>query len=260
MIKTPVKYISRLKEDWYNGGSIFIAVFLVVGSWKLSGESSDIGRGGRPQWVGEDLHLRRRGRGRGVLEHRRPDSGRRAVPEQALAAGGQVEHDGRERARERLRHEDDDYAQMLITSVGVNMTWGETMSSISREMDEETPLQERLNHLTSYIRKIGLIVSAAVLVVVLVRYFTGHTTDENGNREFYAGKTKIDAILNKVANIFATAVTIVVVAIPEGLPPAITLTLAYSMMFTLTYSLKRMTVDQAMVRKLFELLNLMAKF
>lgn len=48
--------------------------------------------------------------------------------------------------------------------------------------------------------------------------------------------------MNAVVGIVAAAVTIVVVAIPEGLPLAVTLTLAYSM--------KRMMVDQAMVRKL----------
>ncbi|PKI26372.1 hypothetical protein CRG98_048939, partial [Punica granatum] len=48
--------------------------------------------------------------------------------------------------------------------------------------------------------------------------------------------------MNAVLRIVATAVTIVVVAIPEGLPLAVTLTLAYSM--------KRMMSDNAMVRKL----------
>jgi Ca2+-transporting ATPase len=48
--------------------------------------------------------------------------------------------------------------------------------------------------------------------------------------------------VNAVVGIVAAVVTIVVVAIPEGLPLAVTLTLAYSM--------KRMMADQAMVRKL----------
>ncbi|KAF3651872.1 putative calcium-transporting ATPase 13, plasma membrane-type [Capsicum annuum] len=84
----------------------------------------------------------------------------------------------------------DGYGMMLVTSVGMNTTWGEMMSEISSDSNEQTPLQQRLNKLTSSI----------------------------------------------------AAVTIVVVAIPEGLPLAVTLTLAYSM--------KRMMDDQAMVRKL----------
>ncbi|XVE81696.1 hypothetical protein DITRI_Ditri15bG0086300 [Diplodiscus trichospermus] len=116
-------------------------------------------------------------------------------------------------------------------------------SSMTGESDHvETPLQARLNKLTSSIGKVGLAVALLVLVVLLVRYFTGNTTDENGNREFNRGKTKADDIINAVVGIVAAAVTIVVVAIPVGLPLAVTLTLAYSM--------KRMMADQAMVRKL----------
>ncbi|KAE8731558.1 Calcium-transporting ATPase 8, plasma membrane-type [Hibiscus syriacus] len=136
----------------------------------------------------------------------------------------------------------DGYARMLVTSVGMNTTWGQMMCQISRDNDEETPLQARLNKLTSSIGKVGLAVAFLVLVVLLVRYFTGNTTDEKGNREFNGSKTNTDDIINAVVRIVAAAVTIVVVAIPEGLPLAVTLTLAYSM--------KRMMADQAMVRKL----------
>ena len=79
-------------------------------------------------------------------------------------------------------------------------------------------------------------------MVLLIRYFTGNTEDENRNCKFVAGRTAGDDIINSVVKIIAAAVTIVVVAIPEGLPLAVTLTLAYSM--------KRMMADQAMVRKL----------
>ncbi|CAI9776806.1 unnamed protein product [Fraxinus pennsylvanica] len=126
---------------------------------------------------------------------------------------------------------------------GMNTTWGEMMSTISRDSNEQTPLQSRLNKLTSSIGKVGLAVAFLVLVVLLVRFFTGNTTDENGNKEFNGfGKTKVDDVISGVLGIIAAAVTIVVVAIPEGLPLAVTLTLAYSM--------KRMMSDQAMVRRL----------
>ncbi|PIN12745.1 Calcium transporting ATPase [Handroanthus impetiginosus] len=110
----------------------------------------------------------------------------------------------------------DGYAKMLVTSVGMNTFWGAMMSSISRDSDEQTPLQARLSKLTSSIGKVGLAVAFLVLVI------------------FW--------LINAVIGIIAAAVTIVVVAVPEGLPLAVTLTLAYSM--------KRMMADQAMVRKL----------
>ncbi|WRX23393.1 hypothetical protein QQP08_015880, partial [Theobroma cacao] len=136
----------------------------------------------------------------------------------------------------------DGFGFMLVTSVGVNTAWGEMMSSINRDLDEETPLQARLNMLTSYIGKIGLTVAILVLAVLLIRYFTGYTKDDKGNKEYIHGKTKLDSIMNSVVNIISAAITIVVVAIPEGLPLAVTLTLAYSM--------KQMMADHAMVRKL----------
>ncbi|KAL5582672.1 hypothetical protein UlMin_015114 [Ulmus minor] len=124
----------------------------------------------------------------------------------------------------------DGYARMLM------------MSQISKDSNEQTPLQARLDKLTSSIGKVGLIVAFLVLVVLFVRYFTGTTKDENGNKRFNGSKTKIDDIINAAVEIIAVVVTIVVVAIPEGLPLAVTLTLAYSM--------KRMMADNATVRKL----------
>ncbi|KAF5738869.1 calcium-transporting ATPase 12 plasma membrane-type [Tripterygium wilfordii] len=136
----------------------------------------------------------------------------------------------------------DGYGRMLVTSVGMNTAWGEMMSTISRDSNERTPLQARLDKLTSSIGKVGLAVAFLVLVVMLVRYFTGNTEDDYGNTEYNGSNTDLDDVFNAVIRIVAAAVTIVVVAIPEGLPLAVTLTLAYSM--------KRMMGDQAMVRKL----------
>ncbi|XP_059652739.1 putative calcium-transporting ATPase 13, plasma membrane-type [Cornus florida] len=136
----------------------------------------------------------------------------------------------------------DGYGHMVVTAVGMNTAWGQMMSSISRDLDEQTPLQARLNKLTSYIGKIGLLVAFLVLTVLMIRYFTGHTKDHSGHREFNGSKTKADEIMNAMVHIIAVAVTIVVVAIPEGLPLAVTLTLAYSM--------KKMMADNAMVRQL----------
>nr|GMD45750.1 putative calcium-transporting ATPase 13, plasma membrane-type [Ipomoea batatas] len=135
----------------------------------------------------------------------------------------------------------DGYGRFLVTSVGMNTAWGLMMSEISSDSgSEETPLQRRLNKLNSSIGKVGLVVAFLVLVVLLVRYFTGHTKDENGNKEFN-GMTETYDVINSVVGIIAIAVTINDVADLEGLPSAVTLTLAYSM--------KRMMSDQAMVRK-----------
>ncbi|ONI27179.1 hypothetical protein PRUPE_1G072600 [Prunus persica] len=131
---------------------------------------------------------------------------------------------------------------MLVTSVGVNTEWGLLMASISEDTGEETPLQVRLNGVATFIGIVGLTVAFAVLVVLLVRYFTGHTKNANGTPQFMAGKTKFGDAIDGAIKIVTIAVTIVVVAVPEGLPLAVTLTLAYSM--------RKMMADKALVRRL----------
>ncbi|EXC16763.1 Putative calcium-transporting ATPase 13, plasma membrane-type [Morus notabilis] len=253
------------KEGWIDGLSIFIAVFLVIGVSaisnyrqnrqfdKLSKVSDDIQidvvRDGRRQpisifeiVVGDVVCLK--------IGDQVPADGllleghSLQIDESSMT--GESEHVEVNQSRNPFLFSGtkvvDGYGRMLITSVGMNTTWGQMMSQISRDSDEQTPLQARLDKLTSSIGKIGLTVAFLVLVVLFVRYFTGSTKDENGKKEFDGSKTKVDDIINAAVEIIAAAVTIVVVAIPEGLPLAVTLTLAYSM--------KRMMADNAMVRKL----------
>lgn len=96
-----------------------------------------------------------------------------------------------------------------------------------------------MNGLSTFIGIAGLSVAVVVLVVLLARYFTGHTKNPDGSVQFIAGKTRIGDAINGVIKIATIAVTIVVVAVPEGLPLAVTLTLAYSM--------KKMMTDKALV-------------
>ncbi|CAB4261612.1 unnamed protein product [Prunus armeniaca] len=257
--------VHGLNEGWIDGGSIFIAIILVISVSavsnyrqnrqfdKLSKVSDNVQieavRGGRRQQisifdivVGEVICLK--------IGDQVPADGlfldghSLQVDESSMT--GESDHVEINQTQNPFLFSGtkvaDGYARMLVTSVGMNTTWGEMMSQISRDTNEQTPLQARLNKLTSSIGKVGLVVAFLVLIVLLVRYFTGNTQDENGNQEYNGSKTKVDDILNAVVEIVAAAVTIVVVAIPEGLPLAVTLTLAYSM--------KRMMVDKAMVRKL----------
>ncbi|KAK4757595.1 hypothetical protein SAY87_018896 [Trapa incisa] len=131
---------------------------------------------------------------------------------------------------------------MLVTSVGINTEWGLLMASISEDTGEETPLQVRLNGVATFIGIVGLTVAVAVLIVLLIRYFTGHTKNSDGTVQFKAGTTSVSDAVDGAIKIITVAVTIVVVAVPEGLPLAVTLTLAYSM--------RKMMADKALVRRL----------
>uniref|UniRef100_A0A7N2LM19 P-type ATPase A domain-containing protein n=1 Tax=Quercus lobata TaxID=97700 RepID=A0A7N2LM19_QUELO len=135
----------------------------------------------------------------------------------------------------------DGYAKMLVTSVGKSTAWGEMRSSISHDTNEQTPLQVRLNKLTSSIRRVGLAIAFVALVVLLVRYFTGNTEDECVIEEFRGNKKKF-FVMVKARRILATATTIVELVIPKGFSLAVKRTHIYSM--------KKMMVDQAKVRKL----------
>ncbi|GMN72261.1 hypothetical protein TIFTF001_053522, partial [Ficus carica] len=253
------------KDGWFDGGSIILAVFLVVvvsavtnfkqsrQFTKLSAKSSDIKvevvRDGRRQpvsifdiVVGDVVCLK--------IGDQIPADGvfleghSLKVDESSMTGeSDHVEINGKKNpfllSGTKVT---DGFGSMLVTSVGMNTAWGEMMSSISRDLDEETPLQARLQKLTSFIGYVGLSVAALVLVVMMVRYFTGNTTNDMGEREFYGGKTRFNDVMNAVVGIVTAAVSIVVVAIPEGLPLAVTLTLAFSM--------KKMMNDNAMVRKL----------
>ncbi|KAL1808490.1 hypothetical protein DCAR_0727954 [Daucus carota subsp. sativus] len=253
------------KEGWYDGGSIFVAVFLVISVSAISnfrqGRQFD-----KLSKVSNNIQVEvvrnRKRQHISVFEIVVGDVVCLKIGDQVPADGLFLEGHSLQIDESSMTGESDyvevdheknpflfsgtkvadGYAKFLVISVGMNTTWGEMMSSISQDSGEETPLQVRLNKLTSSIGKIGLAVAFLVLVVLLVRFFTGNTKDEDGKTEYTGSKTKVDDIINGVVGIIAAAVTIVVVAIPEGLPLAVTLTLAYSM--------KRMMADQAMVRKL----------
>ncbi|KAF7806697.1 calcium-transporting ATPase 8, plasma membrane-type-like [Senna tora] len=128
---------------------------------------------------------------------------------------------------------------MLVTAVGINTEWGLLMASTSEDNGEETPLQVYLNALATFIGIVGLIVAAVVLIVLLIRFFTGHIAK---SVQFEIGKTKVGNTIHGVTKIVAIVVTIVVVAVLEGLPLAVTLILAYSM--------TKMIGDKALVRRL----------
>jgi Ca2+-transporting ATPase len=133
----------------------------------------------------------------------------------------------------------DGFGFMLVTSVGMNTAWGQMRSSTTCVFNEEIPLKAYLHKITSYVGKVGLVVSALVLAVLLIRYFKGDTKDDRENM-INGRKTMFDENMNAVVGIVAVAVTISMVAIPEGSPMAV----------TLAYFMKCMMADHVVVRKL----------
>eukprot|EP00250_Pteridium_aquilinum_P019846 c24601_g1_i1 orf=232-3630(+) len=131
---------------------------------------------------------------------------------------------------------------MLVTGVGMRTEWGRLMAELGEDSGEETPLQVRLNGVATFVGQIGLSVAVLVLVILLIFYFTGHKEGANKSGKYKAHHTSGTTVMNSIVDILAIAITIVVVAVPEGLPLAVTLSLAYAM--------KKMMADRALVRRL----------
>lgn len=107
----------------------------------------------------------------------------------------------------------------VVTATGVNSTYGKTMISLQDD-PEITPLQAKLNVIADYIAKLG---GAAALLLFVVLFI-----------EFLVRLSKLPASVTPAQkgqdflNIFIVVVTIIVVAVPEGLPLAVTLALSYA--------------------------------
>ncbi|KAI3471705.1 hypothetical protein Pfo_028355 [Paulownia fortunei] len=129
----------------------------------------------------------------------------------------------------------DGSGKMLVTTVGMRTEWGKLMETLSEGGEDETPLQVKLNGVATIIGKIGLVFAVLTFLVLTVRFLV-----EKGLHHEFTIWSSSDAL--KLLNYFATAVTIIVVAVPEGLPLAVTLSLAFAM--------KKLMNDKALVRHL----------
>ena len=121
----------------------------------------------------------------------------------------------------------------IIDKVGDNTAFGQTARKASEITDVETPLNKQLNGLADLINKIAFGAAGFLIIALLIRYFF----IEQG----YVGQDWMQ-ITNDLLSFVMIAVALIVVAVPEGLPMATTLALAYSM--------KRMSKANNLVRKM----------
>jgi Ca2+-transporting ATPase len=105
----------------------------------------------------------------------------------------------------------------MVTATGIHSTYGKTMMSL-REDSEVTPLQSKLNVLAEYIAKLGGAAALLLFVVLLIEFLVHLRTSKATPAE--KGQNFL--------NILIVAITVVVVAVPEGLPLAVTLALAFA--------------------------------
>ncbi|KAI0131910.1 calcium-translocating P-type ATPase [Xylariales sp. AK1849] len=105
----------------------------------------------------------------------------------------------------------------VCTSVGVNSSFGKIMISVRTEI-EATPLQKKLEGLAMAIAKIGAASALLLFTVLFIRFVA--RLDHYGDTPAKKSSAFIDILI--------VAVTVIVVAVPEGLPLAVTLALAFA--------------------------------
>ncbi len=122
----------------------------------------------------------------------------------------------------------DGFGNMVVAAVGDNTFEGanKKLTEVSNATDEEgedanlTPLKKQLNDLSNKIGDLGYIMAILIGCVLFIKETTVKLL---AGVPFFSSST-----LDIVVNAFIIAVTVIVVAIPEGLPMAVTIALAFS--------------------------------
>ena len=130
-------------------------------------------------------------------------------------------------------------ALMLVKEVGDKTFYGQLASEI-QEKQPDSPLKLRLRKLAQTISKIGYVGAVLVTISYLFSVFVIHN---NFKWELILQDvTNVPLLIGHLLYALTLSVTIIVVAVPEGLPMMITLVLSSNM--------KRMLKDHVLVRKL----------
>ena len=122
------------------------------------------------------------------------------------------------------------YGVMQVTQVGDATEYGKVYTGSQIENNTQTPLDKQLNTLASFITKASYVIAAVIFIARTVIYLTEHPV--------------IDWLLfgSYLLSTAMIAVTVIVVAVPEGLPMSVTLSMALSM--------NRMLKTNNLVRKM----------
>lgn len=131
----------------------------------------------------------------------------------------------------------DGHGAFVVDKIGDETEIGKVAKLTNVESDVETPLKQQLTKLAKLIGKIGFTVAIAVFVIFTTRdlyYFFQTQSLDSWDQGL--------KVLEIVLKYFMIAVTLLVVAVPEGLPMSVTLSLALNM--------KRMLRTNNLVRKM----------
>ena len=109
--------------------------------------------------------------------------------------------------------------KMMVLTVGKN-TYENILKAKLQEPDDKTPLQQKLAVLADQIGIMGMWAAGITLIALYIHLAIATF---GGKYEFLSGD-----FFRKVVDYFIIAISIIVMAVPEGLPLAVTISLAYS--------------------------------
>ncbi len=121
---------------------------------------------------------------------------------------------------------------MVVTEVGDATEIGKTAREATELSTEATPLNKQLARLSKLIGRVGFIIAGSTFLLLVMR-------------DLIVNEVALSLTLDTVSMFlayFMIAVTLIVVAVPEGLPMSVTMSLAYSM--------RRMTRTNNLVRRM----------
>ncbi|KAJ1656868.1 plasma membrane calcium [Dispira simplex] len=110
--------------------------------------------------------------------------------------------------------------RMVVIAVGPYSYYGKMMMALREGQDTETPLQKKLNVLAEQIAKFGLTAALLMFMTLILKFLVTSAINND--------MPTVSALLSKIIQITIQAITVVVVAVPEGLPMAVTLALAFA--------------------------------
>uniref|UniRef100_A0A1D1Y7D9 Calcium-transporting ATPase n=1 Tax=Anthurium amnicola TaxID=1678845 RepID=A0A1D1Y7D9_9ARAE len=114
----------------------------------------------------------------------------------------------------------DGVGKCVVIAVGPHSYFGKTMMALRDNENEDTPLQIKLDALAEQIAKLGVSAAIIMLITLVIKYFVTAAINDN--------LPDGEEVAAHLISIVIQAITIVVVAVPEGLPMAVTLSLAYA--------------------------------
>jgi len=120
----------------------------------------------------------------------------------------------------------------VVVSTGMNTELGMIATMLQSVVDEQTPLQRRLDDLGKVLGWGSLVLCGLIFVISVIRFIL-----QPGHADFFS-----QAALEHFSESFMVAVSLAIAAVPEGLPAVVTISLALGM--------REMVQRHALIRKL----------